>query len=702
MKILRIVFTSNVVLATLLLAAAPGVCSEQTLEQAEISWMKNETRKLEDQLAQRYGEKERPRLRRGLKQVAQFWQHEDGDAEALERFVETYFAGDARVRDAMFDRFEKLLEQLDGHMHEISLQFRAQTDLDTGKVYPFDNVFAAYNPSAHVNDDFFRNKLAFMVLLNFPLTTLEERLTEGRKWSRREWAEARLAQRFSKRVPAEVSQAISEAFAEADRYISDYNIWMHHVLGPNGERLFPAGMKLLCHWNLRDEIRADYADRDSGLEKQRIIQKVMERIITQEIPEVVINNSRVDWNPFTNEVTLADERGSNTTVGEEEHPEATPEPDTRYAMLLKTFHAARKMDPYSPTAPTLIERRFNEDREIPEARVREMFERVLTSPLVEKVAAIIESRLDRPLEPFDIWYSGFRPRSRYSETELDSIVRSRYPSAEAYERDIPNMLVKLGFPDQEARYIAERIVVDPARGSGHASGAGMRSAKAHLRTRVGRDGMDYKGYNIAVHEMGHNVEQVLSLCRIDHTLLHGVPNTAFTEALAFVFQGRDLELLGLSKPDEATEAMKTLADFWSTYEIMGVALVDMDVWHWMYEHPDATPEELKQATISISKEIWNRYYAPVFKKRDVILLGIYSHMIDSFLYLPDYPIGSLIAVQIEEQMRKAGSIGPEFERMAVMGRLAPDLWMENATGSPVGAEALLEATERALRNPGRE
>ena len=32
-------------------------------------------------------------------------------------------------------------------------------------------------------------------------------------------------------------------------------------------------------------------------------------------------------------------------------------------------------------------------------------------------------------------------------------------------------------------------------------------------------------------------------------------------------------------------------------------------------------------------------------------------MIDSFLYLPDYPIGHLIAFQIEEQMEKAGNVG---------------------------------------------
>jgi hypothetical protein len=34
--------------------------------------------------------------------------------------------------------------------------------------------------------------------------------------------------------------------------------------------------------------------------------------------------------------------------------------------------------------------------------------------------------------------------------------------------------------------------------------------------------------------------------------------------------------------------------------------------------------------------------------------------------------------------------------MAKMGRVTPDLWMENATGKAVGPEALLEATERAL------
>ena len=67
--------------------------------------------------------------------------------------------------------------------------------------------------------------------------------------------------------------------------------------------------------------------------------------------------------------------------------------------------------------------------------------------------------------------------------------------------------------------------------------------------------MDYKGYNIAVHEMGHNVEQTFSLKKMDHWLLNGVPNTAFTEAIAFVFQAKDMELLGLAAPEQSAQAV---------------------------------------------------------------------------------------------------------------------------------------------------
>jgi hypothetical protein len=663
----------------------------------ELAWMKGSIAKLELSLVAKYGEGVRANARRGMEQVAKFWRAEDGDAADFEAFVEQNFAGDEKTRTATFERFEGLLEKLGGHMQEIGLAFRWQTDLALGPILPVDEAFAGYDPSAHVNDDFFQNKIAFVALLNFPLTTLEERLKNGASWSRRQWAEARLAQAFSKRIPADVNLEVAKITAKADQYISTYNIWMHHLVDAKGQRLFPAKMRLLSHWNLRDELKADYADTKDGLAKQKMIQQVMERIVTQTIPAVVVDNPAVDWNPYTNAVTPAAVKDSDAEPLAPSEVSNSPEPDTRYAILQSTFKASKLLDPYSPTAPTLIARRFDENREIPEARVREMLVQVVSSPLAPQVAKLIEKRLGRPLQPFDIWYNGFRAKSPYSAEELDKIVAGKYPTPEAFEKDIPDILVKLGFPKERAEHIARYIAVDPARGSGHAAGAGMRGAKAHLRTRVGTGGMDYKGFNIAVHELGHNVEQVLSLNDVDHTLLAGVPNTAFTEAFAFVFQANDLAILGIeAKRDEQADALKTLNDFWGVYEIAGVSLIDMEVWHWMYDHPDATPAELKEAVIGIAKKTWNAYYAPVFKKKDVILLGVYSHMIDSYLYLPDYPIGHLIANQIEARMGTAGAIGPEFERMATYGSVAPDLWMRNATGSPVGADALLAAAAKAL------
>jgi len=46
-------------------------------------------------------------------------------------------------------------------------------------------------------------------------------------------------------------------------------------------------------------------------------------------------------------------------------------------------------------------------------------------------------------------------------------------------------------------------------------------------------------------------------------------------------------------------------------------------------------------------------------------------------------------------VKKEGNIGKEFECMAVVGRITPDLWMQHATGKAVGPEALLSATEEA-------
>ncbi|MBL8915206.1 MAG: hypothetical protein JNM17_31170 [Archangium sp.] len=656
------------------------------------------TTKIEADLIKKHGDAQKARIERGVRQVAALWTKDDGD---LGKFVAENFIVDRQELDDTFARFESNFEQLDGHFLEISRELGRPSDLDTGPTLKIDDAFKGFDAAAHLTEDLFKSKLGFVVLLNFPLTTLDERLA-AKDWTRAQWAQARLAGRFSRRVPADVIQEITSAQADASLYIDSYNVWMHHALSEKGERLFPKGKRLISHWNLRDELKANYAEPDKavGLAKQRTIIKIMERIVTQTIPASVINNPTVDWNPFTNTVVAAaagtvEENAPKNAAA----PSTKPEADVRYVNLLRNYASQKKVDPFSPTAKTAIDRSFSNGAEMPEARVKELLVSVLSSPLVPRVAGEIEKKLGRKLEPADLWFNGFLPRGSIPETELDAKVRAKYPNADAFKKDMPRILQGLGFSAERAKYLSDRIIVDPSRGAGHALQSARRGDFPHLRTRVEADGMNYKGYNIAVHELGHNVEQVFSLYDVDHTLLQGVPNTAFTEAIAFVFQAKDLELLGLSKPDAEQERMRVLNDFWMTWEIAAVALVDIEVWHWMYDHPKATPEQTRKATAEIAAKVWKQYCAPVLGGTDTPLLGIYSHMISYPMYLFNYPLGHLIAFQIEEQVKKTGKIGPEIERMSKFGAVTPDAWMINASGEPVSSGPLLRATEAALNTP---
>jgi len=616
------------------------------------------------------------RARRGVTQVAQRWFAGDGDAASFTAFCEANFLTDEASLSTNFARLEAALEQVDGHLLEVRRMVLTPQDLETGPISDLDLKLGDLDLAAHVDDDLFRTKVAFFALLNYPVNTLAERLAEGKAWSRETWARSRMMDRWAARVPAEIAQDVTRAFTAADQYIAGYNIQMSKLVDDAGKSLgFPVGPPLITHWGLRDELKAHYGEGAEGLKKQRAIQKVMERIVRQEIPKAAINNPELTWNPSV------------------AAKPAEREPDTRYETLLGVFRAVRQADPYCPTAPTFIQRKFELDRQIPEKQVEALLVSVLASKEVKDLAAVIQKRLGRPLEPFDIWYAGFSSRAGKSESELDAITKAKYPTVASFQAGLPAILTGLGFTPEKARWLSERIVVDPSRGAGHAMGAVRREDQSHLRTRIPAGGMLYKGYNIAIHELGHNVEQSFSLGEIDYWALAGVPNNAFTEALAFVFQARDLELLGLSgSDDEDRRKNAALNDLWSAYEIGGVSLVDMGVWRFMYAHPDATPAQLREATLSIARDVWNRYYAPIFHVKDVELLAVYSHMISNGLYLPDYAIGHIISFQLVQQFR-GRDFGAEFERVTRQGRLTPDAWMQGAVGGPLSAQALLDAAK---------
>ena len=169
-----------------------------------------------------------------------------------------------------------------------------------------------------------------------------------------------------------------------------------------------------------------------------------------------------------------------------------------------------------------------------------------------------------------------------------------------------------------------------------------------------------------------------------------------TEAMAFLFQKKDLELIGMKDNDANKQHLLALDNFWGSYEIMGVSLVDMYVWRWLYENPDATAVQLKEAVISIARDVWNKYYAEVFGTKDEPILAIYSHMIDYPLYLPAYPVGHLIEFQLDKQL-EGKPFADEVMRIFSQGRVIPQLWMKTAVGKEISVDPLLGGVDEALK-----
>ncbi len=620
---------------------------------------------------------------RGIRQAAALWTPADGTEEEFLAFVEANYCATDSERVALYESLSRILENCFQSADMLTVDLLKPTQL-TNATEPQlpDWIMSAYSPLAHFSDDMFANKLAFLTILNFPHYSLEEKNSLGRHWSRQEWAMARLGDVFTTRVPASVNAQLAQANADAENYIADYNIYMGNLRTDDGRQLWPEDKILLSHWNLRDELKALYADKQTGQEKQEMIYQVMQRIVRQDIPRQAINTPDYIWQPYS----TAD----------------AAEPNTRYERILAIAHALFKEDKFCPSAPTGIQRNFEEGVEIPASELDSLFRALVGSEQVKQVAAIIRERLGRDLRPYDIWFDGFKARASLNEDELTAQTRTLYPDANAFAADMPRLLQRLGFYADDAREIARHIVVEPARGSGHAWPCLGRKEQARLRTRIPAAGMDYKGYNIAVHEFGHCVEQVLDMYMIDHYMLSGVPNTAYTEASAFLWQQRDLQLMPQSEirsQKSEISSDEVFDQFWSMYEIMGVSLVDMSMWRWIYAHPKATAKELCEATQQIAKEVWNAYYEPILGEHDCVLLAVYSHMVNAPMYLPNYPLGHIVQYQLEEhlaQYSERKDFAQEYARIYRLGRLTPKEWMIQAVGAPPSVEPILHAVQARI------
>lgn len=639
-----------------------------------------------DLIVRRCGPGARARAAAGIARVAARWQASDGDGDAFTALCDTQFVEEASDRARLLDRLEAIITLVDGHLHEIRRGLRRWSDLEVPTA-PIDALAAVFHPAPDLTERWFGQRIAFAALLNFAPPSLAEMVADGPTWSVDRWAEARVAQRFGARVPEALNRALRDAYHAADAFVNAHHIRVDNLVDAAGRRWFEPGRKLVAHWLIREAIRDGYraADPAEGAARMRALSWVMRRHIDGTVPRDQIGDGEDGpWDP-----------SANTVAGAAVTPDGQVGPE-RFTHWLAHFRAARAIDAHDPDGLDAVARACRREREIGEDDVERLLVELLDAPERTVVHDWLRRRLGRPLEPFDIYFDATLPSA--DADVLDAAVAERFPTAEAFEAALPEVLAALGFAPSDAAFLGSRVRVELARGAGHAVSPGLPEYAAWLRTngRAGR--LTWAGFEIAMHELGHNLEQLISVHRVPRPALRGVPNTACSEAFAFLFQAEARRVLGVAPAVEpaTADAARSLESALSAIQIAGPGLLELRAWRWLYAHPDADAPALRDAVLGIADEVWARHFATAFGPDPYALLAAYQHLIAYPLYLPNYAIGHIISHQIRRHL--AGrDLASETLRICAIGNVTPDLWMTRAVGEPLSARGLVEDAAAAVR-----
>ncbi len=637
------------------------------------------------------GAAERVRLAAGVVRVAERWTEADGDSDALESFCAQYFVTDSEQRARLLDRFEALLTSVHGHLYEIARGRRRWVDLQGDTAPTFDDLAATFDPAPDLSEEWYRQRLAFVALLNFERPSLQTMLEFGDGWSADKWAAARVAQAFGPRIPRELGERRREVSHRANRFVDGFHVPVGFVIDERGDRPFEPDRKLVAHWLIREAIVARYGDPD-GLPAQRATAWVMRRHIDGSIPAALMSaavptdgaSKLLAWDP-----------ASNALDGRSVNPSDTVGP-VRYATMLSHFELARDYDKYYPEYPTALARTFEREREISTETVEALLVQLLEAPVRGDLATGAEERLGRPLEAHDIYFHDLSGRP--SSAALDEFVAERFPTVESMQTQLPDILRAIGFQDDKADFLGARVRVELARGAGHAVPPGLPEYGAWLRTNGKPGALDWDGFEIGMHELGHNIEQLCSVHFVPRPMLRRVPNSACSEAFAFLYQSQARRLAGIIDEGGAEAAAReaTLRTMLDACQIAGPALVELRAWRWMYAQRETpTPEALRDAVLEFAAEVWQAYYAEYFGPDPYSLLAAYQHMVGYPLYLSNYVLGHVMAEQVRSHV-VTRDLASETVRICGIGNLTPDAWLKRAVGDGLRVDALIEGAVAAL------
>jgi hypothetical protein len=630
-----------------------------------------------------HGDAEAARIDAGVRRVAERWSNADGDAAAFTAFCTSAFVPTSRL-PLFLERIERGVELVSGHLAELRRHLRRWTDLRCEELPFVDDMLATFDPAPDLAEESYRQKLAFAALLNLDRPSLAEMLASGPSWTTDQWAAARIAQSFGPRIPKALNDRARSVGHRANQWVAKFHVPVGRLATETGERPFAEDRALLAHWLVREEIKAGYNDPDRarGLRRQRALAWTMARHIDGTIPKAIMERRATGpWDPR-----------SNTIDGERATELLGP---IRYRHWLEQRDLAFEFDLHHPEHPTAIRRKCELAREIPEAEVVRLLRELLSSSVRRELAAHLESMIGRPLEPFDIYIDEIADAK--PAEEMNALVARLAADASELERKLPELLQGLGFPREDAEFLGTRIKVEIARGSGHASRPHLPEYGAWLRTSSLEREIGWDGFDTAMHELGHTLEQLVSTHFVARPALRGVPNTACTEAFAFLYQSLGKRVLGVADlADEARsfdiDAVQTLAN---ACQIAGPALLELEVWNWIYRHPEASAEELRDEVLRVAASLWREFYAEDFGDDTYHLLAAYQHMIAHPLYLADYPLGLVIGHQIRSHLR-GRDLARETRRICAIGRTTPDLWMRKAVGTGISVAALVDDARSAL------
>lgn len=624
-------------------------------------------------LIKQHGAAHRADITNGVHAAARIWNFRTEGEKVFTAFCLRHYIVPGPEKEALLHRLDTAWGVIKGNLTMITKETRAGLDIADYPMTPAEELLGAFTPSSHLEEDLRDFHITPLVQLNFGTEATDAPST------RIGWAMRRLAQWGREVVPARLKAEANRVHAKVDAFVTSYNLYVDNIDFGDPRITFPKDTRLIAHWGLRDFMMEQY-DAPHGVEKQRAILGLMRDVVDGNVPPEMLDNAAARWDRV---------RGTVTVHGKTHR--ARGHGALRWEQFRTLFHALRKIDPYTRYG-NMIDAKFLEDREMAEPRVRKILTDILSSDVAPKVGAFLATRFGRLLEPFDIYYKKFSNGNDKATASAE--VAQRFPNVPALHAAIPSILEQLGFERELAAWIGTKIRVDNGRSAGHAWSPAAPYDLQLLRVRVPAEGMNEREFGTFMHELGHCVEGVISSYRMDYRTLWGVPNSAASEAFAFTFQDRADEILG--RPRAANTDVITLQRFWEAFEIAGPALVEIELFHWLYRHPAATAMQIHKAIRQIADRIWAKYHARIFGKDGHGILAAYSHILWCDLYLADYPLGYVCAYQIRRFL-EGKILGQEMPRICSVGSLYPDDWMQNAVGAPIDAAPLLADTAKALR-----